>query len=584
MLANGSCYAAENPLESSDVIISGPTTNYYQYLKYIKSIIAYTDIPEHNHEFDDWVILPYFLTAPHFYAKSDLRKHLKRSLTMEFRITETSFGENMLSIAMHKQFRECRNVIIKSMIRNYTDNPFSLASINKECFVDLNNEGFRFLVKLYDLIFKRCNGYNLPTRCSDNFGTPVYHHGNEIVPYATNFIPEVMAQGSEKSIFFMHSLIPFNLATGSQESLDFIKSTLNSPNSDIFRTKFIQSLYQDKWNLLKWYMYTQGILYFLYMLALQSYIVFLQDNDAFLILPLVISLILTSYEVYQAVSAPLYYLEDPWNYLDITRATMMILYAIITWSGAGVDTNTTILMLLQFTSWLRGITYFRLYSPTRYMINLLTEVVMDMVSFLILLFYSTFAFSFISLILDPPGERGTLPSYVASSYLLNLGEFDTEGLSLTKSIIFFIVSIINPVVMMNLLISVIGDTYDRVQENLEVADYIELAGMILEVETLLFLKRNTKEENYLQVCLEETLGSGESWTGSVRELKVLLRNIKDGQLKITLQQIEDNQFLKEYANKVKKLVADDSKSLRDMLDDLKKEQLDIAKELSMTLS
>mmetsp|Transcript_29501 Transcript_29501/g.29235 ORF Transcript_29501/g.29235 Transcript_29501/m.29235 type:complete len:622 (+) Transcript_29501:1709-3574(+) len=590
-LANGFCYAGDNPLVSKDIIISGPSESSYRYLQYLKCLITYTNIPEYDLEFDDWVILPYFLTVPHFYAWQDLRRHLKRSLAFEFRITETSFGANILSIATEKDYRECRNVIIKSVVRNYKGNPFALASINKEVFVDMNNEGFRFLVKLYDLIFQRCQGYGLPSTCSDSVQTPLIYHSNEIIPYASNFFPPVVEGGvtlggadQEKNIYFMHSLIPFNFTPGSQESLDFINSTLNSPNEDIFRTKFIQSIFKDKWNFIKWYMYMQGILFIIYMIALSLYVVFWQDSTAVLLVPFILSGVLTAYEIYQAISSPRYYFEDPWNYLDLMRATSVIVYGILFWSEAGEDTEATTLMVVQLLSWMRGITYFRLYPPTRYMINLLIEVVHDMISFLILLFYSVFSFAFIQLLLDPPESRVSLVNYFAGSYLLNLGEFDTEGLGVLKSVMFFIVSLINIIVMMNLLVSILGDTFDRVEENLEVTDYKELAEMILEIETLMVWNRNVKENRYFQICFEETAGGEESWTGSVRELKVLIRNIKDAQLKSVASNVEENRNLKEHVSRAKKIFIDEAKAMKDMLDEMKKEQVEVAKSIGLDLN
>jgi len=40
--------------------------------------------------------------------------------------------------------------------------------------------------------------------------------------------------------------------------------------------------------------------------------------------------------------------------------------------------------------------------------------------------------------------------------------------------------------MLNLLIAIMGDTYDRVQSNQTVADCKELAKIILETEALMF--------------------------------------------------------------------------------------------------
>ncbi|CAG9323396.1 unnamed protein product [Blepharisma stoltei] len=660
ILQAGDCYAVANPLASKTMTVSGPNMDYYAYLRYLKSIINLVDIPDHTPSMDDWVILPYFLTAPHFYTYSNLSAYLRSSLETEFKTVESSFGETTLSISMDKDYRDCRNIIMKSMIKNYRDNPFAVACVTKECFIQLNKEGSRFLVKLYDLIFRRCVGYNLPKMISSSQGTPAYFRSKDVIPYAVNFFPPKVkpaitspaevpdsavapydsatpgaqsgslqddklasiagAQSSslqednlaninagsgvvdlpeksagagetatppaaapeevlDKSVFFMHSLVPFNISAGSIESIEFLKSTLDSPNQDIFRTKFIQSILQGKWKQVRWLMYTQGLLYVLYLVTLSLFVLYWQDNQIMLVIPFVLSIILTSYEVYQAVLSPIDYLEDIWNYIDISRAVLFIVYTIMNWTDGDESVVYTFLMVTSFISWVRGISYFRLYPPTRYMVNLLSEVFKDMMSFLILLFYSTLAFSFIFLVLDVPTERDSLMSYVSYSYLINLGTYSLDGMTYMQSLMFFIVTMINQVVMMNLLISIVGDTHDRVQESLEIADNMELAEMILEVETLCFWKRNVKDDTYLQICLEDEYGEGAGWAGKVRELKVMMKGIKEAQAKAAVQSSEEVKEIREQIFQIEKSVMDDNLKLKEYIEQIKKNQLEIMRRM-----
>ena len=51
-----------------------------------------------------------------------------------------------------------------------------------------------------------------------------------------------------------------------------------------------------------------------------------------------------------------------------------------------------------------------------------------------------------------------------------IGEFDTDGFKYGHWIIFTLAAIINLVMMMNLLISIVGDTYERVQMDKKVKD------------------------------------------------------------------------------------------------------------------
>ena len=59
--------------------------------------------------------------------------------------------------------------------------------------------------------------------------------------------------------------------------------------------------------------------------------------------------------------------------------------------------------------------------------------------------------------------------------------------------------------MLNLLISIMGDTYSRVKDERDIANMIELTEMIIEGEYLLFCKRNQTRKSYMQICKEETV-------------------------------------------------------------------------------
>ena len=85
------------------------------------------------------------------------------------------------------------------------------------------------------------------------------------------------------------------------------------------------------------------------------------------------------------------------------------------------------------------------------------------------------------------------------TYLLGVGgEFNDEiwyGLFLFILLLFSLI-----VVMLNLLIAVVGDTFDKVQENKIPSSYIEYCTMMIDVEQLLFWRRHEGKEMYLHMC------------------------------------------------------------------------------------
>jgi hypothetical protein len=128
------------------------------------------------------------------------------------------------------------------------------------------------------------------------------------------------------------------------------------------------------------------------------------------------------------------------------------------------------------------------------MVRLLAEVLKDMQVFFIILCYSTLAFSFIYFLRE---RQLSFSQYLTVSYRLDLGDFNAEYTEIFDWIIFFIATMINPIIMLNLLISIMGDTYSKVQESNDIANFQELTEMIIEVEKLMFWKKGENSKQFL---------------------------------------------------------------------------------------
>lgn len=116
---------------------------------------------------------------------------------------------------------------------------------------------------------------------------------------------------------------------------------------------------------------------------------------------------------------------------------------------------------------------------------------------MIILLFATcgFAFLFISISDDLSFAEAFL-----DMYRLDYGDFDTDNYTASQWSLFIFASVLNPLIMLNLLIAIMGDTYDRVQNSFLVANMHEIADVILEYESLLFWKRTRTKKMYFQVC------------------------------------------------------------------------------------
>ena len=66
---------------------------------------------------------------------------------------------------------------------------------------------------------------------------------------------------------------------------------------------------------------------------------------------------------------------------------------------------------------------------------------------------------------------------------------------------FLIASVLNVVLMLNLLISILGDTFDQFQIDKSIIDYKEKAEWALEIETLFFFVRKESDSRYMHFCI-----------------------------------------------------------------------------------
>jgi len=114
------------------------------------------------------------------------------------------------------------------------------------------------------------------------------------------------------------------------------------------------------------------------------------------------------------------------------------------------------------------------------------------------------------------------------SYKMGLGDFLTDDFGTRDEeylwIFFLIDSLIILIVLLNLVIAIMGDTFDRVQETQENSMLKELTNMIRENEFLFSRSRAFKKAKYIVVIDPEKAegGGNVSWEGKLNQLKTFI--------------------------------------------------------------
>ena len=112
-------------------------------------------------------------------------------------------------------------------------------------------------------------------------------------------------------------------------------------------------------------------------------------------------------------------------------------------------------------------------------------------------------------------------------FLLDFGGFSPAGYSPLEQIIFVLAVIAVPLVFMNMLIAIMGDTFDRVKEEQSRRDYQEMAGLVHRYEIVaskLCCSRRKREKPwkylfYSSDSRKEEGGSGDAWEGRIKGIK-----------------------------------------------------------------
>jgi hypothetical protein len=180
--------------------------------------------------------------------------------------------------------------------------------------------------------------------------------------------------------------------------------------------------------------------------------------------------------------------------------------------------------------WAKLFYFGRIFFSTAAMIRMVIEITYDMKYFLMVLLIAIAGFGNCFMILARNYDKEELftgNNYWRSfiyAYNQALGEFDTEAFEDTDKyylyFIWFLNTMISLIVFLNMLIAIMGDTFDRVQETSENNMLKELASIMVENEMLINRAAIFKDAKYIIVIQEEKAEeSAISWEGRLQTLK-----------------------------------------------------------------
>ena len=285
------------------------------------------------------------------------------------------------------------------------------------------------------------------------------------------------------------------------------------------------------------------------------------------------NLALLAYEIthevicFRSADSILDHFASIWNINDLLWMTLTPFFVIITLpSQPLIDKSTSVVIasVASFSMMIKILDWMRLFDATAFFVHLIKMTFKEIGAFLLLLLVTLMMFGvpLAMLALDnlqydeenASDIKRWLPNLIFTQYMLALGEFNSEfeEMSFQKwmcYVFFLLATFISLIMMLNMLIAIMGDTFERTIENRQLNNTrtkIELMGEQTHniIDFSCFGKKDEKsdqEKTYLFVITpdEADIDENDSWEGSIKQMSKLNQQYMDAKCDNLSKQITD---------------------------------------------
>jgi len=231
------------------------------------------------------------------------------------------------------------------------------------------------------------------------------------------------------------------------------------------------------------------------------------------------------------------YIKSFWNMVDFISIILNIVIIALDMANYDIKNIRPLAAVAVLFMWIKFFYFLRIFDTTQGLIRMIQEICYDMGAFTAILFVAVFAFSNSFLILarngvneenEDPFTGGNLFKSFVWTYRTGLGDFDTDNFETPNEelvwIIFMLCSLLILIILLNMLIAIMGDTFDKVTERTEQSKFKEISQMISENEFVLNRKEAFKNNKYIVLVQLEKAESAvsASWEGKLGTIKTFI--------------------------------------------------------------
>eukprot|EP00347_Sterkiella_histriomuscorum_P006211 403353636 len=431
-------------------------------------------------------------------------------------------------------------------------------------------------------------------------------------------INQLQDQGTQKDINIKICDIPSIHLYSEQTSVRLFHKISVYSKLELFKLDIIQALIQYKWDQAR--KYTLLWLFIPFLIYHGAFIAYSNvfngqvsyQNDegksngdnmkngqiALAVILYVLSVYFLTNEIRQVINNGVEYFFSVWNYIDVLPIILIIIVISSHLSQQYNEDNNepynfliTIHSVASLLMWLKLLYFLRLFQSTGYLVRTIIAVIYEMRIFLLILaiVYCGFGEAFLRLA-EPmeDEETGKFVTNFANAfvyiYRMSLVDNNTDSFEMNKQsttiwILFVLAGIILPIIMLNLLIAIISLSFEKINEQAELAAFQEKARIIYENHYLIpgYVKRQLDDKNkFLGIVSDLTAikeGNNDSVLQEIQTLKeqvtsfqqdlkseindkfsLVIRQQEEMKLKFTESQNETREILAKVSNDLETII------------------------------
>lgn len=477
------------------------------------------------------LISKFGFTQLHFLAFTGKFDEIKKLLTSDCSIHADVFGHSALYYSIVNKNSKCTKLLLEylieiSNVKGYDEIVPDFHAIRND-IVAILRDSPSCINEFFEAMLKSPFNYGFVGTLKQKM--PIVLFTSSEIPNNNDFeasteIKNTSEKSRSSAYELFSTLIPFPDIEGSAISIYYLESLLECQNIQILKNSLICYYIMNKWNKLIWYSILIALLKFIDLLLVLILLIY----PHFFTIPVYAVLIffnfpLLYWEFKKMILLKKSYYSNPWNIVDFIKSLTLLIWIIINLSG---KKNIEFSCIMGSVNFIRGLTAFKVVDGTRYYIWLIFRALNDFKFFLVIFFYSTFCFGVLFYIAFEVEEANFNNLWIepfkvtfsASNY--NANEFGVKYLGL------FFASIINVIIMLNVLISILGDSYDQFQTEKLIIDIKSRTEQVLEIEKMLFWRYSTNTVKNMHICdAPQKSSEFDSWEGKLAYIDKTLKKI-----------------------------------------------------------